>query len=435
MNILMMTNTYAPLVGGLEKSISSFTHEFRMAGHRVIIVAPEYPDMQDEEDVIRVPALQHFNGSDFSVQLPIQGTLTKALGDFHPHIVHAHHPFVIGDTALKIASKYNVPLVFTHHSLYEENVHYMPGNEEALRRFVIELSTGYANLADHVFAPSESVMAMMKERGVISPIDVVPTGISIEQFVRGAGKLFRKKFNIPTDAYVVGHVGRLAPEKNLDFLTRAVAEFMTHDAKVHFLIGGTGVSKEVMTSIMTDAGLSDRLHLVGMLDAKELTDAYQAMDVFVFASQSETQGLVITEAMAAGVPVVAVSAPGVREVVQDFVNGRMLGEQNTVDFVSALRWLKKQPALRLKNIKSACQKTAQGFSIQICSKRALFIYGLLVKKGGVRRKQEGHIWSDVVRAIQIQWGLAKNLTQATGAYISPGLNTTHGVTVPSNKGE
>jgi 1,2-diacylglycerol 3-alpha-glucosyltransferase len=92
------------------------------------------------------------------VQLPIQGTLTKALGDFCPHIVHSQHPFLIGDTALRIASKYNVPLVFTHHSLYEENVHYMPGNIEALKRFMIELSTGYANLADHVFAPSESVM-------------------------------------------------------------------------------------------------------------------------------------------------------------------------------------------------------------------------------------------------------------------------------------
>ena len=165
MNILLMTNTYKPLVGGLEKSVINFSEEFRALGHRVVIVCPDYPDMKPEEDVIRVPAIQQFNGSDFSVQLPIQGTLTEALGDFKPDIVHSQHPFLIGDTALKIASKFNVPLVFTHHTLYEQNVHYVPGNEESLKRFVIELSTGYANLADHVFAPSESVMLMMKERG------------------------------------------------------------------------------------------------------------------------------------------------------------------------------------------------------------------------------------------------------------------------------
>lgn len=124
MNILLMTNTYKPLVGGLEKSVSSFAKEYREAGHRVIIIAPEFPDMVPEEDVIRIPAFEHYNGSNFSVQLPIQGTLTKALGDFIPHIVHSQHPFLIGDTALRIASKYNVPLVFTHHSLYEENGNY-----------------------------------------------------------------------------------------------------------------------------------------------------------------------------------------------------------------------------------------------------------------------------------------------------------------------
>ena len=105
-------------------------------------MAPEFPDMQPEEDVIRIPAFQHYNGSDFSVQLPIQGTLTKALGDFIPHIVHSQHPFLIGDTALRIASKYNVPLVFTHHSLYEENVHYMPGNDRGPQTFYDRIING-----------------------------------------------------------------------------------------------------------------------------------------------------------------------------------------------------------------------------------------------------------------------------------------------------
>jgi len=420
MNILLMTNTYKPLVGGLEKSVISFAKEYREAGHRVIIVAPEFPDMEVEKDVIRVPAMKNFNGSDFSVQMPIQGTLTEALGDFTPHIVHSQHPFLIGDTALKIASKYNVPLVFTHHSLYEENVHYMPGNEEALKRFMIELSTGYANLADHVFAPSESVMLMMKERGVTSPIDVVPTGIYTQEYSRGAGKSFRKKLNIPADAFVAGHIGRLAPEKNLEFVARAVAQFIKKEPKAHFLIGGTGPAEESIKQIMAQEGLEDRLHLAGMLKGKELVNAYHAMDVFVFASQSETQGLVVTEAMAAGIPVVAVDAPGVREVVKDFVNGRLLAQESVEDFTASLVWLKKQSAGRLKIIKKACKTTAQRFNMKDCAQRALDIYvSLTINHGFCRRNKEDGFWSNAVRNIQTQWGLAKNLSHATGAFMSP----------------
>ena len=424
MNILKMTNTYKPLVGGLEKSVSSFAKEFREMGHRVVIVAPEYPDMIPEEDVIRVPAMHHFNGTDFSVQLPIQGTLTEALGDFVPNIVHSHHPFLIGDTALRIASKFNVPLVFTHHSLYEENVHYMPGNEEALKRFIIELSTGYANLADHIFAPSESVMVMLKARGVLTPVDVVPTGIYTEQFARGAGKTFRKKNNIPADAFVAGHVGRLAPEKNLEFLTRAVAQFLKKNPNAHFLIGGTGTSEDSIKEIMAREGILNRLHLVGMLKGNDLSSAYHAMDVFVFASQSETQGLVVTEAMAAGIPVVAVDAPGVREVVRDQVNGRLLAQESSDDFVLALEWLKKKPAFRVKKIRKACKETAQEFTMKKCALRAIDIYTTLTAyQGFCRRKHEDNFWLDAVKGIQIQWGLTKNLTRATGAFVSPGHET------------
>lgn len=422
MNILIMTNTYKPLVGGLEKSVINFSEAFRAAGHRVVIVCPDYPDMKPEEDVIRVPAMQQFNGSDFSVQLPVQGTLTEALGDFKPDIVHSQHPFLIGDTALRIASKFNVPLVFTHHTLYEQNVHYVPGNEESLKRFVIELSTGYANLADHVFAPSESVMQILKDRGVISAVNVVPTGIDTEQFAKGSGKIFRKKLKISSDAYVAGHVGRLAPEKNLDFLTRAVAQFLKKEPKAHFIVGGAGSSEESIKEIMVQEGVIDRLHLTGMLKGKDLVNAYHAMDVFVFASQSETQGLVVTEAMSAGVPVVAVDASGIREVVKDSVNGRLLVQENIEDFVSALMWLKKQPAARIKKMKKSCLETAQRFSMKVCAQRALDIYlSLTVNKGFFQRKSDDSLWSNALRSIQTQWGLAKNLTQATGAFMSPGV--------------
>ncbi len=416
MNILMMTNTYKPLLGGLEKSVESFAKEFRSKGHRVVIVTPECEGMEMEKDVIRVPALQNFNGSNFSIQLPIPSVLEQALESFQPDIIHSHHPFLIGDTALRVASKYNVPLVFTHHTLYEENVHYLPGDEESLKRFVIELSTGYANLADHVFFPSESVMQMAKDRGVESSMEVVPTGIDTKVFARGAGKSFRKKLNIPTDAFVIGHIGRLASEKNLEFLMQAAAQFLKNNAQAHLLIGGKGPSEEKMREILTQTGVIDRLHFAGVVKGKDLVNAYHAMDTFIFASQSETQGLVVTEAMAAGVPVVAVDAPGIREVVKDKINGRLLTQENMDDFVTALEWIKKLPKNKVSVMKKACKETAESFSMDRSRDKVLAIYtNLSIQAGFCRKPSEESDWASVGRLIQTQWGLVKNFTKSAVA--------------------
>ncbi len=425
MKILMTTNTYKPLVGGLEKSVEMFAREFRSRGHRVIIVAPTYQGMKPEKDVIRIPAVQKFNGSDFSVQLPIPALLAEALHGFRPDIVHSHHPFFIGDTALRIASKFNVPLVFTHHTLYEENVHYVPGNEEALKRFVIELSTGYANLADKVFAPSESVREMMIERGVQSPIEVIPTGIYAEKFKYGGGGAFRNRLKIPKNAFVIGHVGRLAPEKNLEFLTRCVAQFLKKHQDAHFLVGGKGSSEKTIQDILEQSRAGERLRLAGVLKGKDLINAYHAMNVFVFASQSETQGLVLTEAMASGTPVVAVDAPGVREVVKDGANGRLLAHESVEDFMSAIEWIKKQPSERLKKLRRSCQETAGRFSMRISAEKALNAYFSLLVHGFLRRSSEESSWARTARMIHAQWELIKNLTKATGAMIAGSSDEVH----------
>ncbi len=415
MNILMMTNTYKPLMGGLEKSVEAFTLGYRERGHRVIIVAPEFEDMRPERDVIRIPAIQHFNGTDFSVQLPVPGVLSEALGDFRPGIVHSHHPFLVGDTAVRLAYKFNVPLVFTHHTLYEQNTHYVPaGDTTVLKNFVIQLSAGYANLADQVFAPSESVMDLLRQRGVTTPIDIVPTGIDVKRFAAGDPRKLREALGIRPGAFVIGHLGRLAPEKNLEFLAKAVLNFMASHKEAQFLMVGKGPSEEVIENMFREAGLGGRLHLTGPLTGQDLVDAYHVMDVFVFASQSETQGLVLAETMAAGVPIVAVDAPGVREVVKDEVNGRLLMREDAVEFAGALEWMAARGAERTAAMKKECRETAAAFSMEKCLDQALRIYDRLVKdKLFVRRHSEDSTWEKTLRLLQAHWGLAKNLAKAT----------------------
>ncbi len=242
----------------------TFVREFRARGHRVIVVAPEFAEKPaDETDVIRVPAIQNFNGSDFSVRLPVPGYVQAQLADFKPDIVHAHHPFLLGENALRVAASANVPLVFTHHTMYEQYTHYVPGDSPAMQRFVVQLTTDYANLCDRVFAPSESVAAMLRNRGVIAPIEVVPTGVDINAFARGDGRALRRTLGIPDRDFVVGHVGRLAKEKNLDFLADAVSRFLKHRPDAHFLVAGAGPAEDDIRKIFDHRHLARRLHLLG----------------------------------------------------------------------------------------------------------------------------------------------------------------------------
>ncbi len=153
-------------------------------------------------------------------------------------------------TALRIARYRNLPLVFTNHTMYEQYTHDVPVESTRFRRFVIEFLTRYANLCDQVFAPSESITMILLERGIDSPIDVLPTGVNLEEFSQGDGYGFRASKGIPQNAFLVGHVGRLAPEKNLGFLVEAVAEFLRNTPRAHFLLVGKGPLESEMRQTM-----------------------------------------------------------------------------------------------------------------------------------------------------------------------------------------
>jgi glycosyltransferase involved in cell wall biosynthesis len=420
MNIVMLTNTYLPHVGGVARSVEAFRREYEARGHQVLVVAPEFPDVRDtEKDVIRVPAIQNFNASGFSVSLPIPGYVLSAVRGFRPDLVHSHHPFLLGNRALRIAAHFNVPLVFQHHTMYERFTHVVPGDSSAMKRFVTDLATGYANLCDQVFAPSDSVAALLRRRGVTSPIAVVPTGIDTRRFARGNGGTVRSDLGIPRSAPVIGHVGRLAPEKNLPFLAKAVARYLRTQPRAQFLLVGDGPSESELQRVFARAGLLDRLHLKGVLQGQALVDAYHAMDVFAFASKSETQGLVLAEAMAAGCPVVAIDAPGVREVVQDRRNGRLLDGQRVDEFAAAVAWITELADAQRNEVCDAARKTAERFTTTRCAGRALSLYQTLVGSEGIARTEidrwEGTVWQRVLRRMETEWDLIAARVKAAGA--------------------
>ncbi|MCD4779013.1 MAG: glycosyltransferase [Candidatus Omnitrophica bacterium] len=416
MKILMVTNTYTPIIGGVERSIKAFASEFKKQGHEVLIGTLEFDGMpENEKGVVRVPAIRRFNGSDFSVRLPIPLNLSSVLDEFKPDIVHSHHPFILGDTALRIANKYQVPLVFTHHTKYEDYTHYVPLDSPAMKKFAIELTTGYAELTDHVFAPSQSIKELLLKRGVKTPIDVVPTGVDFDKFSQGDRKNFREKFSINDGDFIVGHIGRLAPEKNLTFLSQCIISFLKQHKQAKFLLVGKGPSLNEIKNFFKKEGFEERLIYPGVLEGQKLIDAYHAMDIFAFSSKSETQGMVLLEAMAAGVPVVALDASGIGDVIRDKLNGRLVKNEDVEEFKESLNWFFRQTDEQIQILKKNAEEFAASLSMEKTSRKALEIYESLLEKDFTYCDIENTPWEKTLGRIKVEWELISNLTGAVGS--------------------
>ncbi|MEQ6916241.1 glycosyltransferase [Halomonas aquatica] len=407
MNVLMFTNTYLPIVGGVSESVQRLKRQLQDAGHRVLVVAPRLEGQPREEgDVVRVAAMQHFNGSDFSLPVPIPGQLHEAIETFDPDIVHAHHPFLLGDTAARAAETYGLPLVFTHHTLYEHYTHYVPGDSARMQRFAVALATQYTWLCDEVIAPSESVRDLLLRREANPAISVVPSGVDTARFALGEGRDWRARLGIPDEAYVIGHLGRLALEKNLAFLSEAVAGALVARPEAHFLVVGEGEARPDIQAVAEAWGVAGRLHFTGRLQGQALIDAYHAMDVFAFASHSETQGMVVAEAMAAGLPVVAVAAPGVREVVVDGHNGRLIQRDDRDAMVEAMVTL-AAPDVRIP-LAEAALETAADYDEARCAERCLAVYRHAIARGGPFTHADEGGWERIRYRLGAEWQMFRH---------------------------
>ncbi|GAA0778395.1 glycosyltransferase family 4 protein [Roseibium denhamense] len=381
MNILMMTNTYLPHIGGVARSVSTLARGLIQEGHQVLIIAPETYEGKtpsscpNDPAVIRVPALKRTVGSGFSVPVRIPRSVAEAIDEFQPDIIHAHQPFLLGVEALRFAAKRGVPTVFTFHTRYDFYGQYVSLGAPGLRRVIVSLARGYCNLCQEVIAPSASARTHLREAGVKVPITVVPTGIDLEQYRQGCGDRGRRRWHISKDAFVAGHVGRLAAEKNIGYLIEGLCRFLTERQDARALIVGDGPMRPAMEDAFRLAGLADRVCFTGFLLGQDLATAYASMDVFAFASRSETQGLVLVEAMAAGVPVVALEAAGTRETVRSGENGTLLAPSASPEaFGRELQTYQAMSGECRSAMGDAARKTAAAFSSDTMVRQTISLY-------------------------------------------------------------
>ena len=346
----MLSDVYFPRINGVSTSIETFRQEFLERGHRVTLVVPAYGRGEGAEaDVVRVPSRYVVLDPEDRLMRPREVLrLTEELRPAGYDLLHVHTPFAAHYTGVALARRLGIPRVETYHTFFEEYLyHYASFLPRGLTRGLARhFSRRQCNAMDAVVVPSSAMAERLQHYGVRVPLAVLPTGIRLERFVDGDGASFRARNGIGPERRVLVYVGRVAHEKNIAFLLEVAARMRRDHPEILLLIAGEGPALNPLRQVVRRRGLGDHVRFVGYLSRRgELEDCYRAGDAFVFASRTETQGLVLLEAMALGVPVVSTAVMGTRDVLRDG-EGALIAAEDVEDFAAKLRRLLADPELR-----------------------------------------------------------------------------------------
>lgn len=323
MKIAMMTNNYKPFVAGVPISIERLVLSLRQQGHQVVVFAPSYAGQEEEEDVVRYRSLIRNVAGGFSVPDCLDPVIEREFRTGEFDLIHMHHPMMAGNAARYLSRKYQTPLVFTYHTRYEQYLHYV--GLSAFKKVMPAYIRSCTRECDSVIAPTPLMQRYLWEIEVESRVRVLPTGLMEESFWPDEERAeeIRKKYAGDGKRLFVC-VARLAREKNLTFLLRCMKLYKERSGEpFRLLLIGEGPYRRELQNLAAQQGLSEEIVFVGAVPNGEIADYCRACELFLFASQSETQGIVLIEAMAAGTPVLALRATGTEDVVVNGVNGYM----------------------------------------------------------------------------------------------------------------
>jgi glycosyltransferase involved in cell wall biosynthesis len=318
----LFTNNYLPFCGGVTISVETLRRGLEGRGHEVWTFAPRFPAVPEgDPQVVRFPSIPAVTYPESALAVPWSPRIGRQVNGLGLDVFHAHHPFLLGPAARRLARRLDRPLVFTYHTRYEKYAHYVPLTRPLVEAAALRLSTRFAARADAVIAPSALIRDQLRARGVASPIAVVPTGVDLDRFRPSAQAAARRALGLTAAGPLVLYVGRLDREKSVDRVLLAFDRIAGTLGGARLWLVGQGTEAAPLRRMAAGLVARNRVHFAGVRAHESLAVWYQAADLFLFASETETQGLVLAEAAACGLPAVAVIAPGCDEVVRDGETG------------------------------------------------------------------------------------------------------------------
>lgn len=377
MRIAIFTNTYWPTVNGVAVSIGNLRQGLESIGHEVFIFAPAPPDFdlsQDDERVIRFPSFLAPIEADYPIAMPVSPAVTKTLRKLDFDLIHTHHPVWVGVWGQWYARWSGTPLVSTIHTQYEIYSKLIPLPESVVDAFLRVRVASYCNKCDIITTPAASSKQRLINLGVTTPIEVVYNPTDLSAHMDATGDAVRHRFGFGPEDIVLGYVGRLAPEKNLDMLLDACQMLMPSDPRLRLLLVGDGPSREALEARAQQMGFAGRIAFAGNVHHDSVPEYDAALNMFVTPSMFEVQPLSFAEAMAAGAPVIAMDAPGANDMVEDGHNGRLVPPAEAgAGLARAIRQVLDEPGA-LKRLGDQAKVWAQRYDKPTVVQRLLGIY-------------------------------------------------------------
>lgn len=378
MNIGVFTDSFRPYASGVVRSIELFSREYTKRGHLVHVFCPEYPHMHSlkEESVYRFISVPWPTMNDFSLPIPMSAHLNKKIEHLGLDIIHVHSPFLLGRLGARAARHHKLPLVFTFHTLYEQYVHYFPFFETTSKKVIKAIARNFSNRCNVVITPSKLVENYLRSIGIETVIVKIPTGIDMGEFKDLDRNWLRNNYGVRPEEKVLLFVGRLGKEKNVAFLIKSFQKVLKSISDCRLVLAGKGPQEDFLRQLCRQLGIENKVIYTGELSRQQIVHCYASSDLFVFPSVTDTQGLVIGEAKAAGVPVVAIRAFGPAEMVKDNEDG-ILTELSLPAFTEAILKLLKDRDLYAR-MKKQSLINAPLISSAICSERMIEVYQDLI---------------------------------------------------------
>ncbi len=386
MRIGLFTDAYLPEISGVSILVRRLRDELERLGHDVLVYAPRYDRPSDDErGVFRFRAGPVFAYKTARMAVPYSREAARTYPTLD--LVHSHTPFSLAYAGFMASYRRRIPHVQTYHTYLSQYRHYVPRPLRPTVKGAERYSALLCNRCTVVTVPTRSIEEELRRFGVRRPIFALPFGPDLTLYDRPTAWSPRVALGIPDDAIVYLYAGRVASEKNLRFVLDAFALIHAEDARSVLVFAGDGPLRSTLAEIGAATGLAEGLRFPGFLDQRRLVDLYRESDLFLFASKTETQGLVLVEAMAGGTPAVAVDALGVRDVVRNGENGVLVPEDRVVFARRALE-IVSSPS-RLARLAAGARATAEEMSIQASTARLLGIYEACLRlplRTGVRRR-------------------------------------------------
>ena len=327
LRIGLFTDTYAPQVNGVSISLQLVSDGLQRRGHQVTIFAPRIPGYKDDQPgVVRLPSLKYLN--DPPIYVAVLGTprSTWSLTRKHFDVLHAHSPLTVGLLAYFTASTKNLPLIYTYHTSITDYTHYLKviGGTAVIRHAARWFSTTSTNLGDQIVVPSPKFHHLLLEQKVRRPIHTIPNGIDLSNFkaAKHPGS-FRNRLGLKSDTPILLSVGRVDPEKRLDFLIDAFACLADRIPEAHLVFAGDGSARKKLEEHAAATKVNSRIHFLGMVNRTELPDLLHDATVFLSASTTEVHPISVIEAIASGLPLVAVQDEAFEGMIVENENGHL----------------------------------------------------------------------------------------------------------------